>query len=249
MISMDSDHYDVSFRKCGRRSLRCSYLAFLVLSLLTGSLTGCGKPSYEECIRDGLREYDSQRYLDAITVFEQAADFDRERPEPTYYMGRCYHRLAEEQFKADNPGEALRYCDRAIVYYDMSIGAFPGFSRAVQGKANALKLKGLPQASLDIANWAAKVSGPQAKKLILKGHLLIQRGDLDGAQLAFQQAVSVESENASAHAELGLFYMRCHNDQAAWESLRRAQRLNPNAPGVAAALEHLESKKSSRPPL
>lgn len=208
---------------------------------------GCGKPSYEECIRSGLDEYNSKRYAEAVAQFEAAAGYDRERPEPTYYTARCYHRMAEEEFAKDNLGNALRLCDRAIYYYDMAIGAFPGFTRAVQGKANALKLKGLPEAAKDIANWATRVSGPQAKKLILKGHLLVQSGDMDGAQLAFQQAASVEPENAAAHAELGLFYMRCHNDALALESLRRAQRLNPNAPGVARAIAHLESYSRAEP--
>ena len=208
---------------------------------------GCGKPSYEQCVRDGLREYDSKRYAEAIAQFDAAAEYDRERPEPTYFMGCCYHRMAEQEFAKDHPGDALRYCDRAIVYYDMAIGAFPGFSRAVQGKANAFKLKGLPGAAKDIANWAARVSGPQAKKLILKGHLLVQSGDMDGAQLAFQQAASVEPGNAAAHAELGLFYMRCHNDAMAMESLRKALRLDPGAPGVAQALAHLEGGAAKEP--
>ena len=209
------------------------------------AVVGCGKPSYEECIRDGKREYAEKRFPEAIAQFDQAAAYDRERPEPTYYTALCYHRMAEEEFAKDNPGGALRNCDRAIYYYDMAIGAFPGFTRAVQGKANVLKLKGLPQAARDITNWAVKVSGPQAKKLILKGHQLVTQGDMDGAQLAFQQAVSVEPENAAAHAELGLFYMRCHNDAAAIESLRKAERLNPGAPGVEQALANLEGASAA----
>ena len=79
-------------------------------------------------------------------------------------------------------------------------------------------------------------SGFQAKKLVLKARQYADQGDLDNAQLAYQQAAAVEPRNAMAHAELGLFYMRMNNKPEAIRSLRRAYKLNPGAPGVFAAL-------------
>jgi tetratricopeptide (TPR) repeat protein len=172
-------------------------------------------------------------------MFDKAAELDRGDPTPPFYLGRCYLAMADGQFRGNNLPAALRYCDRAVAAFDQAISAFPGFSRAVQGKADALKLKGKHQAALELANWVAAQSGPRAKMLILKGRQYAQAGDMDQAQLAFQQATTVEPQNAAAHAELGLFYMRCENDPAAIESLKKAYDLNPGAPGVVEALAHL----------
>ena len=104
------------------------------------------------------------------------------------------------------------------------------------GKADGLKLRGKHRAALDIAHWVAAQSGFQAKKLVLKAREHADQGDLDNAQLAYKQAATVEPENAMAHGELGLFYMRMNNQSEAIRSLTRAYELNPGAPGVFAAL-------------
>jgi len=111
-----------------------------------------------------------------------------------------------------------------------------------------LKLKGENQAALQVAEWAAAYVGPQAKMLIMKGRQYAQAGDIDNAQLSFQQAVSIEEKNPAAHAELGLFYMRCGNKKKAIDSLQRSYDLDPGSPGVVAALAKLgASPRETRP--
>lgn len=224
--------------------------AFLMLMLAAFSLAGCGKPiaTYDQLIKEGMTEYDAGRFADAVAMFKQAAEADHERPEPSYYAGRCYMAMADRQFREDDLPAALRYCDRAIGAFDAGVGAFPGYSRAVQAKADALKLKGENQAALQVANWAAAYVGPQAKMLILKARQYAQAGDIDNAQLSFQQAVSIEEKNPAAHAELGLFYMRCGNKTKAIESLQRSYDLDPGSPSVVAALAKLgASPHESKP--
>lgn len=210
---------------------------------------GCGKPraTFDEIMREGVAEYEARNYREALGVFKHAQEVDRERPEPTYYTGLCYLGMADRQFKDDNLPAALRQCDAAIGAFDASVGAFPGYSQAVQAKADALKLKGKHAAALDIANWAARNCGPQAKMLILKGRQYAQAGDLDQAQLAFKQATTVEPHNAAAQAELGLFFMRCGNDGEAVKSLQKAYELDPGAPGVVAALARLNASPDRFP--
>lgn len=226
-------------------------LKFRTLLVLACScvVAGCGKPraSFDEIMAEGIAEYDAHHYRDALGVFKQAAEADRERPEPSYYKGLCYLGMADRQFKDDNLPAALRQCDAAISAFDASIGAFPGYSRSVQAKADALKLKGKHAAALDIANWAARNCGPQAKMLILKGRQYAQAGDLDQAQLAFKQATTVEPNNSAAFAEMGLFFMRCGNDREAITYLRKAYELDPGAPGVVAALARLGAAPEPAP--
>src|SRR5262245_44505371 len=111
-------------------------------------MSGCVKPTgtYDELIQDGLREYESAKYAEAIAMFKNASEADRERPEPSYYTGRCYLAMADRQFREDDLPGALRYCDRAIGEFDKAVGGFPGYTRAIQAKADALKLKGEHQA-------------------------------------------------------------------------------------------------------
>ncbi len=223
---------------------------FLPISLLCACLVaGCGKPraEFDEIMHDGIAEYEAHHYRDALGMFKHAQEVDRERPEPTYYTGLCYLGMADRQFKEDNLPAALRNCDAAIGAFDASVGAFPGYSLAVQAKTDALKLKGKHAAALDIANWAARNCGPQAKMLILKGRQYAQAGDLDQAQLAFKQATTVEPKNAAAHAELGLFFMRCGNDREAIHCLKKAYELDPGAPGVVAALARLGASPERTP--
>ncbi|MEK6642286.1 MAG: tetratricopeptide repeat protein [Planctomycetota bacterium] len=223
--------------------------ALVAIAILCQSLAGCGRPtsSYQELMKEGLTEYDSGGYAEAIAMFKNASEADRERPEPSYYVGMCYMKMADRQFREDDLPGALRYCDRAHGAFEAAVGAFPGYARAMQGKADALKLKGENQAALRVANWAAAYVGPQAKMLILKGRQYAQAGDIDNAQLAFKQAVSIEDGSPAAHAELGLFYMRCGNRAKAIEHLQRAYDLNPGAPDVLAALAKLGATPRVQP--
>lgn len=204
-------------------------------------IAGCMGPStsVSDLNAQGLNEYRAGRYSDAVAIFKRAAEKDRERPEASVYIADCYLAMSQERFKDGNIHAALRWCDSAISQYDAAVDAFPGYSRAVQGKADALKLKGRHEAALQTADWAARNSGLQSTKLILKGREYAQESDMDQAQLAFRQAVAVEPENAAAHAELGLFYLRCGNKADARESLRRAYELDHNTPGVTEALAQL----------
>lgn len=223
--------------------------ARMFILLLALIVSGCGKPraEFDEIMATGLHDYQQGRYHEALSMFKHAAEVDRERPEPSYYFGLCYMGMADQHFRNDNLPAALRCCDQSVAAFDAAIGAFPGFSKAVQGKADALRLKGKHRAALDIANWAATQSGPQAKMLILKGRQLAQAGDIDRAELSFKQATSVEPENAAAHAELGLFYLRCGNDPAAIRALQKAYDLDPGAPGVVAALARLGAMPEESP--
>ncbi len=204
-------------------------------------VAGCGEPSadFDQFMAEGRLEQEAGRYAEAVGMFKGAAEQDRERPEPSYRMGRCYLAMADKKFaSADFPG-ALSETDRAIAAFDDAISAFPGYGAAVQGKVDALKMRNRQSAALELAEWAAANSGLQAQKLIIKAKEYALAGDMDRAELYFSQAVEVEQDNAAAHAERGLFYMRCGNDPAAIRSLKRAYRLNPAELGVARALKEL----------
>jgi len=230
-------------RQVNRLGVRgiASWVACGGLCLFLGFSGGCGppKPSYDELMKDGRREYDNRQYIAAVAMFQQAADRDPERPEPAYCEGLCYMAISKEMFRDNDLPSALRYCDRAVARFDSAISAFPGYTNAVQGKADALKLKGKHAAAQEIATWAAAQSVFVPNMMKLKAREYGKGGDMDKAQLTFEQATALDPDNAAMFAELGLFYMRCGNDPEAIKCLKRAYELNPRAPGVVAALAHL----------
>lgn len=216
-------------------------MIFIVVGLAVCVFNGCSdpKPTFNEVMDEGLREYEAGRFAEAVAMFKMAAEKDPEVSEPSYQLGRCYLAMANQQFSENDIAGALRKCDRAIAAFDKAIAAFPGYSRAVTGKADALKLKGQHLAAFEIARWVAAQSGFRAKKLILEARQYADSGDLDNAQLAYKKATAVEPNNARAHAELGLFYLRLNNEPRAITHLQRAYELNPGAPGVFATLMRL----------
>lgn len=222
-----------------RKLLRPVRLAGIALSAI---LVGCG-PSGEvrEYNRIGLDHYNHARYYEAISMFENARKLDAETPEPSYYIGRCYLALAERKLREDNAFGGMRFCDRAASEFERAYNAFPGYTKAIQGKTEALKLRGRYSAVLDLAAWASNNSGPRAKMLILESRELAQSGDLDRCLRKLKEAIAVEPENAATHAELGRFYLRCGQDREAIEALQKAYRLDPGAPGVVTALAQLNA--------
>lgn len=214
-----------------------------ILCMVAVGLTGCGEPqpSFQQYMSEGAREYDAGHQAEALAMFMQAAELDPERPEPSYRIGYCYLGMADAQFVQDDMPAAARYCDRAIAAFDKAIAAFPGYSRAVQGKADALRLRGKHQAAIEIAKWVAAQAAFEAKKLVLEARQQIAAGDMDGAQLSFVQAAAIEPNNARVHAEAGLFYLRLNNTAEAIKSLQRAYALEPGAPGVFSALKGLRA--------
>lgn len=204
-------------------------------------MAGCGAPSASvtEYLAEGVTEFEAGHYPKAVAMFKGAAELDRERPEPSYQLGRCYLALADQKFTGGDIPAAQAYTDQAITSFDDAVAAFPGYSKALQGKVDALKLRDRHAAALAVAEWAAANSGLQAQKLIMKGREYALVGDMDRALLAHRQAVAVEPDNAATHAALGLFYMSCGNDAGAISALKRAYQLNHRAPGVASALARL----------
>ncbi len=214
----------------------------IVPALTLALLVGCGPPGkVRDYNQSGLEQYNKGDYYAAIAQFENARKVDPERPESAYYIGRCYLRMAEQKMREDNLVAGMRFCDHAASEFERAYNAFPGYTKAIQGKTEALKLRGRQAAVLDLASWASAHATPRAKMMILEAHELAQSGDLDKSLRVLKTAVALEPENAAVHAELGRFYMRCNNESEAVAELQNAYQLDPGAPGVVSALAELNA--------
>src|SRR5437879_6889438 len=66
-----------------------------------------------------------------------------------------------------------------------------------------------------------------AQALFAKGQMALQAGDLDAAEAAFRQVLSVDARAGSAYANLGVIAMRRKEWDRAIALLRKAEMLEP----------------------
>ena len=95
------------------------------------------------------------------------------------------------------------------------------------------------QAAMDLADWVAANSGPQAFKLTESARLFVQSGDFDNAELAYRKAMRIDPRSAAVFAEAGLFYYRCGNSTRAISVLTQARQLDPSIRGIDRTLAQL----------
>ncbi len=210
------------------------------LSMTFFSATGCSTaPTFEELRLAGQKQVVDHNLGVAKRLFEQAHELRPEEPYNLHDLGVCSMVLARDQFRQRNYPPAMREVDKAVEYYSRSINAHPGFQAALLGKNLALELKGQFDEALKHAEWAGEFVGPSARQQVFLAHELEERGDLDGALLRYRQAVAMEEQSPSAHAELGKFFYRQKRLDEAVEHLRTAYRLNPNEPDVQRLLREL----------
>lgn len=213
----------------------------IVCLLATSGLTlvlGC-EPSIGQLHREGIEEYEAGRPEQAIGLFEAAREENPTRADTLYYLGKCYLALARQYHAEGDASAGFGRLERAVYFFDAAIRFFPGYSEALEAKNEALEFRQGWESALGVAKWASRQAGPRAKHYIFLAHEEEQRQDYDAAWLAYQQAVRVEPDNPTAHAELGSFYLRTGDHDSARRELLQAQLLNPAEPGVAEALAQL----------
>lgn len=160
--------------------------------------------------------------------FFQECDFVRpRRVDNMHDLGTCSILLAREKFDRQEHAAALREVDQAIDYYSQALEVHPGHQPSLKGKNVALELKGQFDAALKHAEWAAEFVGPAARQYIFLAREREERGDEDGALLAYKQAVAVESDSVEAHVAFAIFLLKHDHEAEAVHHLQNAYRLNP----------------------
>ncbi len=213
------------------------------------SAAGCSTaPTFAELRLAGQQKILNDEMGVAKRLFEEAHVLVPEDPYNLHDMGVCSMVLARDLFRERNHPAAMREVDQAMEYYTRAINAHPGFQAALLGKNLALELKGQFDEALKHAEWAREFVGPSARQQIFLARELEERGDMDAALLRYRQAVAMEEQNPTAHAELGRFLHRQNRDDEAVEHLQEAYRLNPTEPGVLRLLVSLGAPVPSPAP-
>ncbi len=225
---------------CDGRSLMT--VLVLVLAVWVG---GCTTHKYRRLRGEGQRAMLQQMYWPARHFFVEC---DRLRPrqvENLHDLGNCCVLLARERFERQEHAAAMREADAAIDYYSQALEIHPGHQPSLQGKNNALELKGQFDEALAHAEWAAEFVGPSAKQYLFLASEREERGDADGALLAYRQAIAVEPGSAEAHIGFAKFLLKHRREREAVYHLQAAYRLDPLNEWVVDQL----AARSALPPL
>src|SRR3989449_4247750 len=86
-------------------------------------------------------------------------------------------------------------------------------------------------------------SGPQA--WFAKGQMALQNGDLDAAEAAFRQVLSVDPRAGSAYANLGVIAMRRKDWDRAITLLQKAEKLEPKMAGIRLNIGLVEYRRGN----
>lgn len=201
--------------------------ALLLIAMLSIPLVGCATQQYHRLRREGQKAMLAGMYYPARDFFKECDFVLPRRLDNLHDLGSCSILLAREKFERNERAAALRDVDEAIDYYSQALEIHPGHQPSLKGKNVALELKGQFDAALKHAEWAAKFVGPAAQQYIFLAQEREERGDEDGALLAYKQAVAMESNSPQAHVAFAKFLLKHGHEAKAVDHLQDAYRLDP----------------------
>lgn len=198
-----------------------------VLGLAAG---GPAKASYQddlaeaaEYLEAGKRTYERKDYLTASTLFREAIDLNPDLWEAYYFRGMCHYIRGEtddaiflfEQAKELHPEIGEQIEDTLARIKVESLGKTyhkPG-SGAKQAFENFEKAKeawdaGRKEEAEGLLGQAFKYDANTAEVHFAIGYIYAQKGNLEGAEQYYQQAVALKPDYVEALNNLGLVYLK-----------------------------------------
>jgi len=198
---------------------------------------GCNDVHPQIRYRDGLQDYQEGRLTEAIGNFEEAYKGQPGDPKTCYWLGRCYLDVARKQAAEDSVVASMAYADKAIFYFDSAIKVAPSYLQAIEGKAEAQRLKGDYAQAIETAK-DTNILTPTAATLIAKAKAYASGGDMDMALITYKRAAAVEPNNPVALEAYGRALLVAGERDRAIDYLRKAYTLKPSA-GLLATLYDL----------
>lgn len=216
-------------RKIGRTSSisRIIPLLGLVLGLAAGGPVEAGYKDdldkADEYLEAGKRTYERKDYLTASTLFREAIDLNPDLWEAYYFRGMCHYLRGEtddaiflfEQAKELNPeiGEQIEDTLAQIkveslgkTYHKPGSGAKQAFENFEKAK-EAWEVGRYAEAE-GLLGLAMQYDANTAEVHFAIGYIYAQKGNLEGAEQYYQQAVALRPDYVEAINNLGLVYLK-----------------------------------------
>ena len=89
--------------------------------------TATFKKTAEKLAEQGRAIYNNSKYEEAIELFNQALNIDKDNVTAIYFLGRCYHRMGNY--------------DKAIEQYNIVINEYPDSTRVKEAKTRLAELQ------------------------------------------------------------------------------------------------------------
>lgn len=213
--------------------------SFVAIPVLAGLLlaVGCNEVSPLIRYKDGLDDYQHGRLTEAIGNFEEAYKGQPGDAATCFWLGKCYLDVAKKLAAEDSILAAMAYADKATFYYESAIKLEPSYLPAIEGKAEAQRVKGDYAQAIAAAN-DTQILTPTAKTLIAKARAYAAGGDMDMALITYKQAASAEPNNPEALEAYGRALLVAGERDRAVDYLRKAYTIRPTT-GVLATLYDL----------
>jgi tetratricopeptide (TPR) repeat protein len=237
-------------------ALRSSSLTALACGL-TLTLAGCQSPQ-ARLQQQGLAEYQSGAYGQALATFNQALDQKPFDAQNNYYAGNAALKLGK--------------LETAAYHYKLAWQADPGLADVKDALTTTYLRMGKPDQALDFlerdAELTAKVKDPRNLKKINNRRYTAQTeeamflnrardrariaetyeklGDLDNARVYYEQAVKMGPKDPAVLIPAASFYARIGKKQRASDLFEQVYKVDPHAEGLAAAMEQAGMKVTWR---
>lgn len=164
----------------------------LVIVLLL--LVGCQEQSKEVLVHDGMEMVTQGNSLGAIVLFSNALDKDPNYITARHQLGLAYHQSGKlekserelQKVRLQSPDNGVVLLDIASLYFDM---------------------RKIDDAEVTISQFLKKHSKSTRSQEYL-GRILDTRGDLNGAELLFDEAIELDGKNIDARLALAQNYMK-----------------------------------------
>jgi tetratricopeptide (TPR) repeat protein len=207
---------------------------FVLVPVLAGLLlaAGCNEVHPQIRYKDGLDDYNHGRLTEAIGNFEEAYKGQPGDAKTCYWLGKCYLDVARNLAAEDSIVAAMSYSDKATFYFESAIMIEPSYLPAIEGKAEAQRIKGDYAKAIQTAGQTNMLT-PTANTLIAKARAYAAGGDMDMALITYKQAAVAEPNNPVALEAYGRALLVAGERERAVECLRKAYTIRPTADVLA----------------
>ena len=184
-----------------------TYLSLFSLLLGGWLVSGCSATNNPTKLYNmGVEQFNQGNYPKAMGMFKWALEKRREFSQPMIGLARCYLTLATKGLVKKDSTAALKDLEEALYWINQAVNADPGNTQAFKTKIAILKTRGQAELAVNAARWAARNAGPSASTLIMLAETYRELGDIDNAELALKQGLSVSENNIELLVELAKLY-------------------------------------------
>jgi serine/threonine protein kinase/Flp pilus assembly protein TadD len=203
----------------------------------------------KEFFAEGIKQYDDNKFKEALVALEKARDHKLKQPELFLYLGAAYDKLdkPEEAIKAWEDAVKLK-SDYSQAYYNLAATYWRRGQKDLASKQykilqtkDSTMARTLQEKIPDLARYASQPTGPIvepskvpqpsdiAQEALTKGREYYQAKEYAKALESLTEVVKLNSQEAEGHYLLGLTYASLKPPREALGELRQAVELKPEA--------------------